>query len=282
MIVLADPRAAREWTLQTVSTRRLAVVPTMGALHDGHLSLVRRAKEIADQVAVTIFVNPTQFAPTEDLARYPRPLSDDLDALRSEGVSMVFNPTNESIYPKGFSTYVEPPEVAYALEGTIRPGHFRGVCTIVLKLFQIIPAHTAVFGQKDYQQSCMIAAMVRDLNLPIQLDIAPTVREPDGLAMSSRNRYLDPIQRQRAVKISQALRSVEEEWQSGERNVGRLQEIMIETLRVNSPDGIDRLDYAVIVDPESLQPLETIETTAVALIAGHLGATRLIDNMILR
>ncbi len=281
MIVLTDPAAAHQWTRQTASDKRVAIVPTMGALHQGHLSLVKRARQVADEVVVSIFVNPTQFGPSEDLARYPRPFEEDLSALRSEHVAMVFCPSPATIYPEGFSTYIEPPHVASLLEGRIRPGHFRGVCTVVLKLFQIIPATVAVFGQKDYQQSRVIVTMVKDLNLPIEIDIAPTIRESDGLAMSSRNRYLDEAEHRRALCISRSLRAVQEEFLGGQREPARLEASMRENLRVGSSDGVDQLDYAVVVNRETLQPVSHFDEPMVALIAARVGTTRLIDNVLL-
>lgn len=281
MRVTSDPCEARQWTVENSPRRRVALVPTMGALHEGHLSLVRRAKQVADEVVVSIFVNPTQFAPHEDLARYPRPIDDDVAALRSEGVAMVYNPAVAAIYPPGFSTYVEPPSVAEPLEGILRPGHFRGVCTIVLKLFQTIPAAVAVFGQKDYQQSLVVSAMVRDLDVPISIEVAETVRERDGLAMSSRNRYLTSEQRTRALCLSQALKACRELYQSQEYDVAGLESTMKSVLRPRDQDGVDEIDYAVVVDRRTLQPTRTAEFNAVALIAVRVGTTRLIDNMLL-
>lgn len=281
MIVTVDAFAARQWTERVGSTRRIAFVPTMGALHEGHLSLVRRARELADDVVVSVFVNPTQFAPTEDLARYPKPIEADLAALRQEGVAMVFNPSAETIYPSGFSTYVEPPKVAAPLDGVIRPGHFRGVCTVVLKLFQIVPASIAVFGQKDFQQSLVVKAMVRDLNIPISIVIAETVRETDGLAMSSRNRYLSAAERARALCLSRSLREARVSFDSGERSVAAIEAAMLHELRIGEADGVDSVDYAVVADGESLERSEMIGDSAVALVAARIGTTRLIDNVIL-
>ncbi len=281
MFVTSNPQDAYAWTVQQSKTLRVAVVPTMGALHEGHLSLVRRAKELADAVAVTIFVNPTQFAPHEDLARYPRPLEQDLEMVRSEGAAMVFHPSDHVIYPPGFSTYVSPPSVASRWEGIIRPDHFRGVCTVVLKLFQIIPAQVAVFGRKDYQQSMVIQAMTRDLNLPIQIEVADTIREPDGLAMSSRNRYLSPEQRQRALCISRALRLTRERALAGETSVTKLEGILAAELAVGNDRGMDSIDYAVVVDAHTLEPFSdaVLQRNAVALVAARIGTTRLIDNL---
>ncbi len=283
MIVVNDPADAYAWTARHASGRRVAVVPTMGALHDGHLSLVRRAKQLADVVAVTIFVNPTQFAPHEDLARYPRPFEADVELVRQAGAELVFHPSDQAIYPPGYSTYVSPPAVASHWEGVIRPDHFRGVCTVVLKLFQIIPAHVAVFGRKDYQQSLVIRAMTRDLNLPVQIDVAETVREPDGLAMSSRNRYLSSEQRQRALSLSRALRATQQRFESGERSASVLENTLHAGLEIGSERGVDSVDYAVVVDAETLEPFgqQVIDRAAVALIAARLGSTRLIDNLAL-
>jgi pantoate--beta-alanine ligase len=281
MIVTADPQAAHDWTIVNSRIGRVAFVPTMGALHEGHLALVQRAKELADTVAVSIFVNPTQFAPTEDLARYPRPLDADLSALRAAGTGLVFTPGNEQIYPPGFSTFIEPPSVAQSLEGELRPGHFRGVCTVVLKLFNIIPAAVAVFGQKDFQQSLVVGALVRDLALPIEIEIAPTVREPDGLAMSSRNRYLTPEQRLVALCLSKALRAVQSSFAKGERRTDILNAVMQKELHAGEPGGVDRVDYAVVADRYNLEQSDLATNQSVALIAARVGTTRLIDNMLL-
>ncbi len=276
--VITAPAAARRWVALRSPSRRVAVVPTMGALHEGHLALVRRAHELADDVVVTIFVNPTQFAPHEDLSRYPRPIDDDLRMLRRERVAMVFMPSIEAIYPAGFSTFIEPPAVGVPLEGERRPGHFRGVCTVVLKLFQIVPAHVAIFGQKDFQQACVIQAMVRDLDLAITLDIMPTVREAGGLAMSSRNRYLTETERGRALSINQSLTAAANLYSSGQRQVRALEAVMHEKLAIGSPGGVDSIDYACVVNAETLLPIETVDDSAAALIAARVGNTRLIDN----
>lgn len=250
----------------------------MGALHAGHLSLVRAASEQCDEVVVTIFVNPTQFGPAEDLDRYPRTLPQDLDLLSDFPVTAVFHPSAEVVYPPGFSTYVDPPAVARLWEGVHRPEHFRGVATVVLKLFQMLPADVAYFGQKDYQQVCVIEAMVRDLNLAIEVCRCPIVREHDGLAMSSRNRYLSAEDRQRAVGIHASLEAVRHEVAQGERRVARLQDLLSEQLRSRE---LSSLDYAVIVDAETLEPLEHLDRPAVVLVAAHVGSTRLIDNCVL-
>ncbi|HEY2413959.1 MAG TPA: pantoate--beta-alanine ligase [Pirellulaceae bacterium] len=258
--------------------KRIGFVPTMGALHAGHISLVERARELADVVIASIFVNPTQFGPQEDFQKYPRTLDGDLRGLSAAGCELVFVPTAAEIYPPGFSTYVEPPAVAQPLEGICRPGHFRGVATVVLKLFQIVPAHIACFGQKDYQQLQVIKRMVQDLAIPMEIVGCPTVREADGLAMSSRNRYLSAADRQRALSLSRALDQAEQMVRGGERNANRIAAAMKETLRTA---GIEKLDYAAVADPNTLAELSTIDRSAVALIAAHVGNTRLIDNRIL-
>ena len=258
--------------------RRIGLIPTMGALHEGHLALVSRSVSECDITAATIFVNPTQFAPHEDLSRYPRTLESDLDGLRSVKCDLVFIPQNEDLYPNGFSTYVQPPAAAEPLEGVCRPGHYRGVCTIVLKLFGILPATVAYFGQKDYQQLTVIRRMVEDLNVNIQIEGCPTVREADGLAMSSRNRYLNPQQRQTALCLWSALSLAERIAQQGERDVLKIESAMHAHLLAG---GADKVDYARIVDPDSLADLVTIDQPAIALIAAHVGSTRLIDNLLL-
>ncbi len=254
---------------------RVGVVPTMGALHEGHLSLVRASRECCDRTIVTIFVNPTQFGPGEDFQKYPRTLESDLEAIRGCGADIAFVPSHEEMYPSGFSTYVEPPSVGARWEGECRPGHFRGVATVVLKLFQAIPAHVALFGRKDYQQCRVIQEMVRDLNVPVEVRVCPTVRESDGLAMSSRNRYLDPRDRQRALSLYRCLSTAMEAVAGGQRDGRLVVEAMHRTLR----DGnVDRIDYAALVEPETLQPAGHLSRDVVAIVAAFVGTTRLIDN----
>lgn len=255
--------------------KRIGLIPTMGALHEGHLSLVRLAKKNCDVAIATIFVNPTQFGPNEDFQKYPRTLEQDLDALRNCGCDLVFTPTNDQMYPAGHSTYVEPPNVASNWEGKIRPGHFRGVTTIVLKLFQIIPAHVGYFGRKDYQQVAVIRAMVRDLNVPIVIEACETVREPDGLAMSSRNRYLSAEDRRRALGLSRALGSAQKLIENGCTSGSQIEQCMRDAL-LAAP--VDSIDYAAIVHPETLEPVESILSPVVGMIAARVGTTRLIDN----
>ena len=263
--------------------KTVGLVPTMGALHEGHLSLVRESTRVCDATIATIFVNPTQFAPSEDLAQYPRTLEDDCRQLGELGVDAVFVPDGQAMYPDGFSTYVSPPEAARSLEGSYRPEHFRGVTTIVLKLFNILPATHAFFGQKDFQQLKVIETMVRDLNVPIEIIGCPIVRENDGLAMSSRNRYLNPEQRQRALVLSQALSKAQELVDGGHRNAQELSVAMREVLTGigGKSQGVDKIDYATVVSSDTLAPIGQADKNAVALIAAHVGSTRLIDNQIL-
>jgi pantoate--beta-alanine ligase len=247
----------------------------MGALHEGHLSLVTRAKQDCDVAVATIFVNPTQFGPNEDFSKYPRTLESDLGKLASVGCDYVFVPAADEIYRPGHSTYVDPPHVASQWEGAIRPGHFRGVTTIVMKLFMMVPAHIAFFGRKDYQQVAVIRGMVEDLNLPIRIETCDTIRESDGLAMSSRNRYLTADERQRALSLSRALNTAREMISHGERDVSTIEAAMNAVL-LAAP--VDKIDYAKIVHADTLEPLSQIDSPAVAIIAARLGSTRLIDN----
>lgn len=255
--------------------RRVGLVPTMGALHEGHLSLVTRAKQDCDVAVATIFVNPTQFGPNEDFSKYPRTLETDLEKLVSVGCDYVFVPAADEIYRPSHSTYVDPPHVASQWEGAIRPGHFRGVTTIVLKLFMMVPAHIAFFGRKDYQQVAVIKGMVDDLNLPIRIETCDTIRESDGLAMSSRNRYLSADERQRALSLSRALNTAKEMISNGERDASIIEAAMNAVLQA-AP--VDKIDYAKIVHADTLEPLSQIDSPAVAILAVRLGSTRLIDN----
>jgi len=273
---LADAReaisAARRRGLRT------GLVPTMGALHAGHLSLAAAARRECDFTAVTIFVNPTQFAPHEDFSKYPRTLDADVRLLAQENVDLVFAPSADDMYPAGADTLVVPGAVAAPWEGAFRPTHFRGVATIVLKLFNVLPADVAFFGQKDYQQSLVIRRMVADLNVPIEIRVCPIIREPDGLAMSSRNQYLSADERQRALALSRSLRQVESSFRAGKTDAGQLRAEMQAVLAATP--GIN-VDYATIVDPQTLQEVAAAAPGSVALIAARVGATRLIDNLIL-
>ena len=277
--VVLQPQDMQRYTLELKRQGlRVALVPTMGALHEGHLSLVRAAQERADVVVATIFVNPAQFGPSEDFSRYPRTLEADLRALADAGCGWVLVPQQADIYPPGFSTYVEPPAVAKPLEGVFRPGHFRGVATVVLKLFQIVPADIAVFGQKDYQQALVIRRMAEDFNLPMEIVACPTIREPDGLALSSRNRYLSAAERQQALAISRALAEADRLHGAGERGAAKIESAMRNIL---TAAGIEKIDYAAVADAETLAELARIDRPAVALIACNVGTTRLIDNRML-
>lgn len=266
-------RQIREYHRKSLT---VGLVPTMGALHAGHASLIREAHRKCDRVAVSIFVNPTQFGPAEDLARYPRPREQDLRLMEELQVDLVFMPHEQEIYPPGFSTFVEPPCVSHCLEGEFRPGHFRGVATIVLKLFQIIPADWAFFGQKDYQQCLVIRDLVHDLNVPVQLEFCPTVREADGLALSSRNQYLNDAERQRALGLVSALHSARRLFQTGVRDRDDLEREARQTL---SQAGIERVDYAAVRDPKTLEERSVLGAEAILLIAARVGRTRLIDNL---
>jgi pantoate--beta-alanine ligase len=257
--------------------KRVGLVPTMGALHAGHISLAERSRRESDFTVVTIFVNPKQFAPQEDLAKYPRNLEADLDKLTTAGVDLVFAPSVEEMYPPGFATYVEVSDLASRLEGQFRPTHFRGVTTVVMKLFQIAPADRAYFGQKDYQQSLVVRRMTADLNLPINIVLCPTVREPDGLAMSSRNRYLSSEDRQRALALSRGLRQARELFAAGERSAEVIRSAIQKQL---AADRIE-VDYVSVADANTLAELSEIKDAAVVLLAARVGATRLIDNEIL-
>ena len=258
--------------------KRLALVPTMGALHEGHLSLVRAARAACDVVAASIFVNPTQFGPNEDLAKYPRSFERDCEMLEREGVEFVFAPSVEEMYPAGAVTWVTVEELSGKLDGGSRPGHFRGVTTVVAKLFHIVEPDKAFFGQKDAAQVAIIRRMVRDLNLPVGIVVCPIVREADGLAMSSRNAYLGPEERKRAVVLHRALVRVQRMVEAGERDVGPLSAAGIyEFARESSV----RLDYFEIVNPDTLDPVEDVSRGALVAVAAYVGATRLIDNILL-
>ncbi len=256
--------------------RSVGLVPTMGALHAGHVSLVAASRKQCDATIVTIFVNPTQFAPHEDFQKYPRTLASDMEKLATAGADFGFAPASDEIYRAGHSTYVEPPAVSVPLEGQCRPGHFRGVATVVLKLFHLIPANAAFFGQKDYQQSLVIRRMVEDLDVPIRVEVCPTVREADGLAMSSRNAYLSAEQREQALAVSRSLFAARGLVAEGELNVAALEREMERVLR---SAGIERIDYVAIVDPHTLEKRPTLKLPVIALVAAHVGTTRLIDNL---
>ncbi|MFV0444890.1 MAG: pantoate--beta-alanine ligase [Planctomycetaceae bacterium] len=253
-------------------------VPTMGALHAGHVSLMQAARNRCDFNVVTIFVNPTQFAPTEDLAKYPRPVELDLIACREAGMDLVFMPQVPDMYPAGFCTWVTVDGISSSLEGTSRPTHFRGVTTIVMKLFQLVQPDVAFFGSKDYQQQLLIRRMVQDLDVPVEIVTCPTIREADGLAMSSRNVYLSSEERKSALSLSAALQLADDRLQSGETDIAAIQQSMLELLR---SQACVEPDYAVLCDAASLQPLDSPHLRVVALVAAKVGATRLIDNRVI-
>jgi pantoate--beta-alanine ligase len=268
-----EMRALRKATREGV--KRLALVPTMGALHEGHLSLVRAAREKSDLVAVSIFVNPTQFGPKEDFARYPRNLESDSKMLDREHVDVIFAPSVNDMYPAGAVTWVTVEGMSERLCGKSRPGHFRGVTTVVAKLFHIIEPELALFGQKDAAQVAIIRRMVRDLNMPVEIEVGEIVRESDGLALSSRNAYLDPQERKSALVLHRSLQDAQKLFEKGERNSEKL----IATGKqkfANQPGA--RLDYFEIVDPDSLEPLPTVSSRALIAVAAFIGNTRLIDN----
>ncbi|MDE5447032.1 pantoate--beta-alanine ligase [Bradyrhizobium sp. CSA207] len=257
--------------------KRIGLVPTMGYLHDGHLALVEASRAQCDVTVVSIFVNPTQFGPTEDLSTYPRDFLRDEKLCRDAGVAVVFAPDVQEVYPAQFQTFVEPGELAKPLCGAFRPGHFRGVATVVCKLFNMVQPDVAFFGQKDFQQCAVVRRMAIDLNLPIEVVTVPTVRESDGLAMSSRNRYLDDEERRGALAISRALFAAADEFRSGEREVEKLISVAKQHLQT-----VDRLQYFELIDCDTLKPAESpVRRSAALCVAAYIGSTRLIDNVIL-
>ncbi|NWG00012.1 MAG: pantoate--beta-alanine ligase [Thermoanaerobaculaceae bacterium] len=278
MIVATTIRAvrARRQELDRLG-RRVALVPTMGALHEGHLSLVREAARRADEVWVSIFVNPTQFGPNEDFDRYPRQLERDRELLEAEGVALLFAPTTKEMYPKPPSVLLDVPQLTAGLCGAHRPGHFRGVALVVVKLFNILRPEVAVFGAKDYQQATVIKRLVEELDLPVEVVVAPTVREADGLAMSSRNAYLHGPDRQAAAILQAALRAAAAALVAGERR-GQVLEGIVAAHVASEPAA--RLQYAAAVHPDTLEPLETVGDRVVLAVAAFVGGVRLIDNLV--
>ena len=260
------------------ANKTIGLVPTMGALHEGHISLVQQSLAETDETIVTIFVNPSQFAAGEDLDQYPRTLDADIEKLAAVGVKHVFVPDDALMYPSGYSTSTVPPKVAAVLEGEFRPTHFSGVATVVLKLFNMTRADVAFFGQKDYQQACVIRAMVEDLNVNTEVRVCPIIREADGLALSSRNRYLDAEQRKTALVLYKTLQHVRALITSGQ-NDGF--EIVTEMRQMLIDGGVDSIDYAVVADPATLETADFIDGKVVALIAAYVGKTRLIDNLVI-
>jgi pantoate--beta-alanine ligase len=277
-VIIDGAEVRRQVRVWQAAGETVGLVPTMGALHAGHLSLVSRSARECRHTVVTIFVNPTQFGPNEDFARYPRQLERDVSLLARSGTDIVFAPTTTEMYPPGFATFVDVEYLTGRWEGAIRPGHFRGVATVVLKLFQLAPADVAYFGQKDFQQSVVIRRMTADLNLPIGIRICPIIREADGLALSSRNVYLSAEERASGLILSRSLARAAELVAGGERNARTIADAMRHMIAATP--GV-RLDYAAIVDPQTLEEVDHIEPGAVALLAAKVGPVRLIDNEIL-
>lgn len=266
-----------EVNLRRAEGKSIGLIPTMGFLHEGHLSLVRESLRKTDCAIVSIFVNPAQFGPDEDFKQYPRDLERDVDILEKEGVEIVFLPDLEDMYPENYRTYVEVHDLQDKLCGRSRPGHFRGVCTVVLKLFQIVKPDIAFFGQKDAQQALILKKMVRDLNLRVDIDVLPIVREADGLALSSRNIYLNTEERNAALVLIKSLKKAEQMIDEGGRESGRIIKAMREVINL---EPLARIDYVEIVDLDNLNPLDKIEGEALVALAVFIGKTRLIDNMI--
>ena len=271
-------------TLFDLRTARLSLngtvglVPTMGYLHEGHLSLIRQAKAECEHVFVSIFVNPTQFGANEDLSKYPRDLERDLSLIEPLGVDVVWNPTPEIMYPAGYQTWVEVDALTHPLEGAIRAGHFKGVTTVVAKLFNAVQPHKAYFGQKDAQQAAVIRQMVHDLNFPLEVVVCPIIREADGLAMSSRNKYLEGADREAAVVLSRALNAAKASYEAGERNAEVLRRKMKEVIEA---EPRAQLQYVSCADYDTLEELETVKGKTLLSMAVILGKTRLIDNFVL-
>jgi pantoate--beta-alanine ligase len=257
--------------------KTLGLAPTMGALHEGHLSLVRAAQANCDAVAVSIFVNPTQFGPKEDFAAYPRGLQEDCQILEAAGVDLVFAPSSDEMYPEGASTFVEVAGLSDRLDGASRPGHFRGVATVVAKLFHIFSPDRAYFGQKDAAQVAVLRKMVRDLHFPVQLEVCPTVRESDGLALSSRNRNLSEEQRRQALVLSRALLAVQQQIQDGQQDAT---ELLSTAMRILKAEPAVEIDYCRIVDPATLEDVTDVRRGALVAVAAKVGSTRLIDNLL--
>jgi pantoate--beta-alanine ligase len=270
---LADLRQARK-----ALPGSFGLVPTMGALHEGHLSLVRRARAENDHVGVSIFVNPTQFGPNEDLSKYPRPIERDLQLLSDRGVDLVWTPPPEIVYPPGFQTYVTVENVTQPLEGTHRPNHFRGVATVVAKLFNVFTPDRAYFGQKDAQQAVVVKRMAADLNFPLEIAVCPTVREPDGLAISSRNVYLSAEERKAATVLYRALSAAKEAFDNGERDGDKLRAIMSSII---AAEPLARADYVSAAHPDTLAELNRVHNGVLLSMAVRIGSTRLIDNFLL-
>ncbi|HSN03734.1 MAG TPA: pantoate--beta-alanine ligase [Nitrospira sp.] len=278
MKIIRSPKAMTAWSHRLGREGvTIGFVPTMGALHDGHRALIRAARLKCDALVVSIFVNPTQFGPTEDLSKYPRPITNDRALCRQEGVDICFEPTAATMYPEGFQTVVTVPDLARRWEGAIRPHHFAGVATVVTKLFGMVRPDLALFGQKDFQQAALVRRLIEDLNLGVTLIVHPTVREQDGLAMSSRNVYLSPEERAVAPVLFKSLQAGAGGIRGGVTEGAGIQSIMTETLRQHSDAAID---YLAVCDPQTLEPLPAVTSQAVLLGAVRVGTVRLIDNML--
>ena len=280
MQIIEQIAAMRAWSEnERRLSRRIVFVPTMGSLHDGHLCLVRDAGNRGERVVVSIFINPMQFGPTEDFAKYPRDLQRDRALLENLGVDVLFHPTVAEIYPDGYQTHIEVENLSLPLCGAVRPGHFRGVATVVAKLFNIVRPHVAIFGEKDFQQLQVVRRLVRDLSMDVEIVGHPIVREADGLAMSSRNAYLTAEERQAAVCLSRALCQAEKRVRRGETDAAALlQSVLAELGR----EPLAQVEYAKLCDPESLQEIDRIQGTAVLALAVRFGKARLIDNRVLK
>lgn len=279
MLELTSIPELRSWSrAQRAAGLRIGLVPTMGYLHEGHLALVDEARRRADVVALSIFVNPLQFGPGEDLARYPRDLPRDRSVAAARGVNMIFVPAVEAMYPRGSEVRVSPGSVADRWEGAARPGHFTGVLTVVAKLFHLVQPDVACFGQKDVQQLTLVRQMVRDLDWPLDIVTVPTVREPDGLALSSRNAYLAPDDRKRALVLSRALGAAREAWRAGVHRAPDLETLMRQQLATEPSVSVE---YIAVVEPEALVPIQMVDARSVIAIAARVGGTRLIDNIVL-
>jgi pantoate--beta-alanine ligase len=278
MLHISDIPSLRTWVREQKSAgRAIGFVPTMGALHEGHLKLVDEARKRTGRVVMSLFVNPLQFNANEDLAKYPRDLARDSTLADRRGVDLLFAPTVEVMYPQGSETKVSPGPTASYWEGAVRPGHFSGVLTVVAKLFNLVQPDVAVFGQKDVQQFTLIRKMAKDLDLPVELVMVPTVREPDGLALSSRNAYLSAEERQDAAFISAGLRAADQAWRKGERDVNALETLLKASLARSERI---RVDYISTVEPERLTPAGTAGAGTILMVAARVGTTRLLDNMI--
>lgn len=280
MKVIHSPKSMQTLALQLKRKgKTIAFVPTMGALHRGHLELVRRAKKLGDIVVVSIFVNPTQFGPNEDYSRYPRTWKEDLAACRELGVDYIFNPGKDDMYPPGFDTYVVPEQIAAVLEGAFRPGHFRGVATVVLKLFNAVQPDFALFGRKDLQQTVVIRQMVRDLNIPVKIVLVPTVRDRDTLALSSRNVYLNKLSREKALSIPRSLFAARAKILAGERSAAKIRNYIHSRL---VKDGGADVDYVSVANENTLAELTKISGSVAISLACRIGGVRLIDNITLK